>query len=142
MIILLKISVLTIFVILLNTVIMDLAQNLRTLREQKELLQKEVANAVGVHPSNYSKMEKGERDVSIEVADKLAKFYGITLDGLVHMDGQVPDEITIVDKSTTERIKLIQQLEEEDKKAIFRIIDGILTKTKFKDFFNKNVAAL
>ena len=135
-------SVLTIFVILLNTVIMDLAQNLRTLREQKSLLQKEVANAVGVHPSNYSKMEKGERDVSIEVADKLAKFYGITLDGLVHMDRQVPDEVTIEDKSTTERIKLIQQLEEEDKKAIFRIIDGILTKTKFKDFFNKNIAAL
>ena len=54
--------------------------------------------------------------------------------------GQVPDEVTIVDKSVSERIKLIQQLEEEDKKAIFRIIDGILTKTKFKDFFNKNVA--
>ena len=121
---------------------MDLAQNLRTLREQKGLLQKEVANAVGVHPSNYSKMEKGERDVSIEVADKLAKFYGITLDMLVHLDGQVPTEVTIEDKSTTERIKLIQQLEEEDKKAIFRIIDGILTKTKFKDFFNKNIAAL
>jgi len=31
--------------------------------------------AVGVHPSNYSKMEKGERDVSIEVADKLAVFF-------------------------------------------------------------------
>ena len=121
---------------------MDLAQNLRTLREQKGLLQKEVANAVEVHPSNYSKMEKGERDVSIEVADKLAKFYGITLDELVHMDGQVPEEVTIEDKLVTERIKLIQQLEEEDKKAIFRIIDGILTKTKFKDFFNKNIAAL
>jgi transcriptional regulator with XRE-family HTH domain len=87
-------------------------------------------------------MEKGEREVSISVADKLAKFYGISLDELVHMNGQVPDEITIVDKSLSERVKLIQQLEEEDKKAIFRIIDGILTKTKFKDFFNKNVAML
>lgn len=76
------------------------------------------------------------------MADKLAKFYGISLDELVHMSGQVPDEVTIVDKSVSERIKLIQQLEEEDKKAIFRIIDGILTKTKFKDFFNKNVALL
>src|SRR5690606_4381897 len=119
---------------------MDLAQNLKALREQKGLLQKEVANAVDVHPSNYSKMEKGERDVSIEVADKLAKFYGVTLDELVHMNGKVPDEITIVDKSTNERLKLIAQLDEEDKNAIFRIIDGMLTKSKFKDFFNKNVA--
>lgn len=51
-------------------------------------------------------------------------------------------EITIVDKSANERLKLIAQLEEEDKNAIFRIIDGMLTKSKFKDFFNKNVAML
>lgn len=121
---------------------MDLARNLKTLREQKGLLQKEVANAVGVHPSNYSKMEKGERDVSIEVADKLARFFGITIDELIHMDGKIPGEVTIADKSVNERLKLIQQLEEEDKNAIFRIIDGMLTKAKFKDFFNKNVAAL
>ena len=121
---------------------MELAQNLKALRKQKGFLQKEVAHAVGVHPSNYSKMEKGERDISIEVADKLANFFGITLDELVHMGGQVPDEVKIEDKSTSERLKLIQQLEEEDKKAIFRIIDGMLTKAKFKDFFNKNIAAL
>jgi len=142
LIILLKIYVLTIFALSLIQLDMDLAQNLKALREQKGLLQKEVANAVDVHPSNYSKMEKGERDVSIEVADKLAKFYGVTLDELVHMNGKVPDEITIVDKSTNERLKLIAQLEEEDKNAIFRIIDGMLTKSKFKDFFNKNVAML
>ncbi len=121
---------------------MDLAHNLKIFREQKGLLQKEVANAVNVHPSNYSKMEKGEREVSISVADKLAKLYGISLDELVHMNDQIPDEITIVDKSLSERVKLIQQLDEEDKKAIFHIIDGILTKTKFKDFFNKNAAML
>lgn len=122
--------------------IMDLAHNLKVLREQKGLLQKEVANAVNVHPSNYSKMEKGEREVSISVADKLAKFYGISLDELVHMNGQVPDEITIVDKSVSESVKLIAQLDDEDKKAIFRIISTMVTKNKFKDFFQKNVAAL
>lgn len=132
----------TIFALSLIQLDMDLAQNLKALREQKGLLQKEVANAVDVHPSNYSKMGKGERDVSIEVADRLAKFFGVTLDELVHMNGKVPDEITIVDKSTNERLKLIAQLEEEDKNAIFRIIDGMLTKSKFKDFFNKNVAML
>lgn len=121
---------------------MSLAENLKVFREKKGLLQKEVANSVSVHPSNYSKMEKGERDVSIEVADKLANFYGVTLDELVHMEGQVPNEVTIEDKSISERIKLIQQLEDEDQKAIFRIIDGMLTKAKFKDFFDKNVASL
>jgi hypothetical protein len=42
----------------------------------------------------------------------------------------------------SERINLIQQLEQEDKQALFRIIDSMLTKTKFKDFFDKNMASL
>ncbi len=40
-------------------------------------------------------MEKGEWDVSIEVADKLAKFHGVTLDELIHINREVPDEILL-----------------------------------------------
>lgn len=56
--------------------------------------------------------------------------------------GKIPEEVTIIDKSVNERLKLIEQLEEEDKNAVYRIIDTMLTKSKFKDFFQKNVAAL
>ncbi|AOW20776.1 hypothetical protein LPB138_08840 [Urechidicola croceus] len=38
--------------------------------------------------------------------------------------------------------KLINQLDEEDKSTILKIIDSFLTKKKFKEFFNKNVASL
>lgn len=54
----------------------------------------------------------------------------------------MPKEITIEDKTTTEKLRMIEQLEEPDKQALFRIIDCMLTKNKFKDFFQKNVAAL
>lgn len=121
---------------------MQIGQNIRKVREQKGLMQKEVANAVGVHPSNYSKIEKGEREPSIEVLDKLARLFGLTLDQLVHMEEDIPKEVTIEDKTTTEKLQLIQQLDEEDKKAVFRIIDTMLTKSKFKEFFQKNVAIL
>ncbi|MCB0541200.1 MAG: XRE family transcriptional regulator, partial [Bacteroidetes bacterium] len=57
-------------------------------------------------------------------------------------EGVIPQEVTIEDKSMVERVKLIEQLNEEDKKTIFSIIDKMLTNKKFKDFFNKNVAAL
>ncbi|MET3730558.1 hypothetical protein [Moheibacter stercoris] len=56
--------------------------------------------------------------------------------------GKIPDEVTIIDKSVNERLKLIEQLEEEDKNTVYRIIDTMLTKSKFKDFFQKNVASL
>ena len=40
------------------------------------------------------------------------------------------------------KIKLINQLNDDDKQTVFKIIDTMLTKQKFKDFFNKNVATL
>jgi hypothetical protein len=39
-------------------------------------------------------------------------------------------------------MKLLQQLDEEDKNIVFKIIEKMLTTKKFKDFFNKNVAVL
>jgi hypothetical protein len=39
-------------------------------------------------------------------------------------------------------VKLIEQLDEEDKQTIFRLIEKMLTNKKFKEFFSKNVAAL
>jgi hypothetical protein len=39
-------------------------------------------------------------------------------------------------------VALINQLDEDDKSTVFKIIDTMLTKKKFKDFFQKNIAAL
>ncbi|WP_175606689.1 hypothetical protein [Belliella pelovolcani] len=38
--------------------------------------------------------------------------------------------------------KRIAELEPEEKNMVFKMIDTFLTKKKFKDFFQKNVAAL
>jgi len=39
-------------------------------------------------------------------------------------------------------LRLIQQLDDDDKQTIFKLIDKMLANKKFKDFFNNNVAAL
>ena len=66
----------------------------------------------------------------------------MTTDQVIHSEGKLPKEVTIQDKTISEKLKLIEQLEDEDKQALFRIIDTMLTKAKFKDFFQKNMAAL
>lgn len=67
----------------------------------------------------------------------------IFTDQIINYDENVkPKEIVIEDKSTLEQMELIQQLDDEDKTTVFKIIDKMLTTKKFKDFFNKNVAAL
>lgn len=121
---------------------MHVGQNIKKIREQKKLLQKQVAAAAELHPANYNKMEKGEREPSIAALDKIAKFFGMTVDEIIHFEGKIPGDIQIEDKTAQEKVRLIEQLEDEDKQAIFRMIDCMLTKNKFKDFFNKNIAAL
>lgn len=121
---------------------MHIGKNIKKIREQKGLMQKEVATAAGIHASNYSKIEKGEREPSIDALDKISVLFGMTVDQVIHFEGKIPKEVKIKDKTVTEKLQLIEQLEEEDKQALYRIIDGMLTKNKFKDFFQKNVAIL
>lgn len=122
---------------------MDLANNIKTIREKQNLMQKEVALHIGVDKSTYSKIEKGLREVTVTELTKMAKLFNLSVDQIINYDENVkPKEIVIEDKSTLEQMELIQQLDEEDKTTVFKIIDKMLTTKKFKDFFNKNVAAL
>lgn len=121
---------------------MNLAQNIKALREAKGLLQKQVATEVGLGISHYNKIENGQREASVEMLDKLAKFYGVSIDQIVHPDNEVPTEIVVEDKTLIEQVRLINGLEEKDKNVIFSMLETMITKQKFKDFFNKNVAAL
>jgi len=65
----------------------------------------------------------------------------MTIDQVVHFDAR-PVDVTIQDKPNFEQINLINQLDEEDRTVVFKIIDTMLTKKKFKDFFQQNAAAL
>jgi transcriptional regulator with XRE-family HTH domain len=116
--------------------------NIKRLREQRGMKQNEIADLIGMHRSNYSKIESGQREISIAAIDKIAKYFNISLDELVHMGDDIPKEITVEDKTTVEQVRLIQELEQEEKKMIFKMVETFLTKKKFKDFFQKNVAAL
>lgn len=48
-----------------------------------------------------------------------------------------PKKVILEDKTELEQIKLIQQLEDEDKQTIFRLLEKMLTNKKFKDFLLK-----
>ena len=121
---------------------MSLANNIKYLREQKGMLQKQVATQMGLGISHYNKIENGQREASVDLLDKLARFYGITIDQIVHMEEEVPTEVTLEDKSAMEQARLIAELDDKDRSVIFGMIETMLTKKKFKDFFQKNIAAL
>ena len=121
---------------------MSLVDNIKAIREEKNLKQIEVATHIGVDKSGYSKIEKGSRALTVEELQKMAQLFNMTTDQIINYDGKIPKEVVIEDKTATEQMRLIQQLDEEDKQTIFRLIEKMLTNKKFKDFFAKNVAAL
>ncbi len=121
---------------------MNLAENIKTIREGKNLKQIDVAAHIGVDKSAYSKIEKGTRSLTVEELQKMAQLFNLTTDQIINYDGKMPREVVIEDKTAVEQMRLIQQLDEEDKQTIFKLIDKMLTNKKFKDFFNKNIAAL
>jgi transcriptional regulator with XRE-family HTH domain len=119
----------------------NIGKIIKQIREEKNLTQQQLAELINMHRSNYSKVESGERDLSIDAINKVAKYFGMTIDQLVNFDGAIPDEVTVEDKTLMEQVKLIQELEPEEKSMVFKMIDTFLTKKKFKDFFQKNIAA-
>lgn len=121
---------------------MGIGSNIRKTREVKGIKQQEIADLINMHRSNYSKIENEQRDISVSALNKVAQFFNVTIDQLINLDEGLPKEIQVQDKSALEQLKLIQELNEDDKSVIFRLIDTMLTKKKFKDFFNKNVATL
>ena len=53
---------------------------LREIREDRKLSQKEIAEVLGTRQTYYSRYETGEHEVPTRVLDKLADYYGVSVD--------------------------------------------------------------
>ena len=56
---------------------------IRDLREDRDLKQKDIAEYLICDQSLYSKYERGERPLPLEYAEKLADYYGVSVDYLL-----------------------------------------------------------
>jgi len=56
---------------------------IKDIREDKDLTQQQVADHLMCDQSLYSKYERGERALPLELAEKLADFYGVSVDYLL-----------------------------------------------------------
>ncbi len=58
-------------------------RRVRDLREDHDKTQKEIATFLNMQPTVYQRYERGERELPLWAAIKLADLYGVTLDYLV-----------------------------------------------------------
>ena len=58
-------------------------QRIRSLREDRDLTQTQIAQMLGMSQTGYSKYETGENDIPTAVLIKLSRFYQVSVDYLL-----------------------------------------------------------
>ena len=58
-------------------------EQIRNLREDRDLKQEDIAKLLSCTQACYSHYESGKRDIPTEVLIKLAEFYGVSVDYLL-----------------------------------------------------------
>lgn len=54
----------------------------------------------------------------------------------------VPNEVSVEDTAVLEQLKLINELDNEEKNILLKLIETFVSKKRFKDYLQQNIAAL
>lgn len=129
---------------LYNYSLMKIGDNLKKLRESKGLTQQEMADLMHTHRTGYSKMENNQQDIPVDKLIFVAKHFGIPVDDIIFFNEKngVPNEISVQDNSVLEQLKLINELEAEEKNILLKLIETFVSKKRFKEYLQQNIAAL
>jgi transcriptional regulator with XRE-family HTH domain len=114
---------------------MDVAKNIKRIREKKGMSQKELITAVGLGAPMYSRIETGKAEPSLTTLEKIAKALNVKLSDFFDNDANLED-INSYDSDLVDKIKMIEILNEEEKKTVFSIVDAFIGKKKLKDALN------
>lgn len=110
---------------------MKIGDKIKKAREAKGLSQKEVAVSLKMDQSQYSKIENNKTDPHLSTIEKIAEALDVSMEELFTAD-KVFKDISSFDKSLVERMQLVEQLDEIEKKSVFSIIGGLITKQKLR----------
>lgn len=99
------------------------------IRKEKGLQQKELAAMISILPVVLSRYENNLINPSLEVANKIAKALGISLDYLAN---------GIEDTSRgafSDKLKLFDKLLAQDQEYVVAVLEAFMIKKKFNDMF-------
>ena len=111
---------------------MDIGKRIKQIREAKDLTAKEVVTAADLQPAMYSRIENGKTEPSLSSLEKIAKALGVKLSDLFDDEDKLAD-VNSYDASLMEKVKLVEELNEEEKKIVFSLVDALVGKKKLKD---------
>lgn len=114
---------------------MDVVKNIKRIRKKKGMSQKELICAVGLGTPMYSRIETGKAEPSLTTLEKIAKVLNVKLSDFFDNDANL-ENVNSFDSDLVDKIKMIEILNEDEKKTVFSIVDAFIGKKKLKDALN------
>jgi len=123
---------------------MKIGDNLKKLRESKGYTQQEMADIIHTHRTGYSKMENNQQEIPVDCLVYIAKHFAIAVDDIIFYEDKnaVPTEVSMEDVATLEQLKLINELDHEEKTILLKLIETFVSKKRFKEYLQNNIATL
>jgi len=114
-----------------------IAKNIKRLRELKNLSQKEVSAKSGVPQGQYSRIENGHVEPSVSTLEKLAGVFEVSIAEFFKTN-DINEEVNL---PLLEKIKLIDTLGNEEKQALFKMIDLAISNKRLKENLQSLIAS-
>ncbi len=100
-------------------------------RKEKSMSQEALAKALKATPTTIGRYERDEVKPSIEVAAKIAKVLGVSLDYLTENSAVNP----LKNKTLLERFNSITKLEDKDREHILFTLDALIRDAKARSAY-------
>lgn len=112
----------------MTEVLEGFAQRLRELRKQKDLSQTELGKLAGLHYTHIGRYERGTSRPSGDTLKRLADVLGVTSDYLLEGAADEAARARFEDHELLQQFHEVEQLSDDDKHVIKRLLDAFLTK--------------
>ena len=116
---------------------MKFNDKIKALRKASNMNQQELADKIHIHVTHLSKMENGHLLPSIDIVQRLMKVFAVSADNL--LNDKENSVVELQNHELNEQLMLINQLDEDEKNALVKIINSMLTKKRMKDLLDGKV---
>ena len=106
-----------------------IAKNIKRIRKLKGMSQTQVSVESGVPQGQYSKIENGRVEPSVSTLEKLSRVFEVSIAEFFRPDDFEED----LNMPLLQKIKMIDELDQDEQKALLKMIDMALANKKLKE---------
>jgi transcriptional regulator with XRE-family HTH domain len=115
-----------------DAVLVGFATRLRELRKAKDLSQTQLGELADLHYTHIGRYERGASRPSGDTLKRLADVLGVSSDYLLEGASDEAAKARFADRELLQQFQAVEQLGEDDKHVVKRLLDAFLTKKQLQ----------